>query len=1318
MAKINLVLFGGFRLQTDPGEPIPLSTKKAGALLAYLALHPGQAQSRSKLAALLWGSRGEVQARDSLRQALSLVRKALSHVDPRALITHEDTISFEPTALTTDAIVFGNLTAQPGIESLEQSIALYSGELLEGFQVVAPEFESWATAERERFREMALACMTKLLDHHLSAGATDRGIRVAARLLAADPLQERVHRTLMELYCRQGRHGAALRQYRSCAELLAKELGIEPDVRTKALRREILREWNQQQGTASGSDAVTKSLSDNVEIENNVENEPPAAPRFPERRQATVLVCDLAGAGAFATRLDPEDLQALVAAYRQCCTPIISRAGGTVGRLSGTRILAYFGHPQAYEHDTERAIRVGLTLVDAVSELDGGSGGPLQLRVGVASGPVVLGDWLGDSGDRHGIIGEAAQLASRLEMVAEPNTVVIAASIRRLIGNLFDCADLGELALNGFAEPVSVWRVVGPSGIDSRFEALRAATTPLIGRDEQLELLLRRWRQAAHGEGHVVLLSGEPGIGKSRLTVALEERLQAESHTRVRHFCSPHHQDTALHPIINQLQRAVGFRRDDSDQQRLDKLEAVLAETTTNLSDATSLIAALLSVPTSKRYPPLDLTPEKRKEKTLRAVLAQLEGLATHQPVLTVFEDVHWIDPTSLELLDLVVDRVPTLPVLLIITFRPDFAPRWGGRSNVTLLTLNRLSPAQRAEMIAEVAGGKVLSPQITDEIIDRTDGVPLFIEELTKSVVESDAHIDGGARQVMTEFVTALAIPATLQASLLSRLDRLPAAREVAQIGAALGRHFSHELIGAVVSIPQHQLDDALQQLVSAELIFRRGNPPDAEYTFKHALVQDAAYGTLVRSRRQQLHRRISETLEGQFPEIVQRQPDLLARHCAEAGLFDKAVHYRLKAGQQAIARGAMTEATVQLQKGLELLSTLPNKTERWRQELPLQLTLGVALTASKGYAAAETGQAYVRAHALCAELGDDATLMSVLSGQSTFHLVRGEYVAARECAENLLRRSEKRHDTTAVLLGHSAMGLCLHYLGEFTSSKHHLEHVLEIYAPEMHRLPPGAAAVDVKVRALSFLSHNLFMLGYQDQALSLSEQAVLWSRTLLHSHSLAYALSHAAALHLFRCDKTAACDALEEAAAIATQQGFPLWLAYSEVMRGHILAMRGEGAKGLALARKGHADMKATGASIVETWCLSLLAKCSEQADQPGKALDLLTTALDTAERTNERFFEAELHRQKGEWLLAHRQPELVEVESCFERALAVARKQEARTWQLRAATSLAHLWLRHGKREEARDLLAPIYGWFTEGVDTPILQEARTVLQELAG
>ncbi len=582
-------------------------------------------------------------------------------------------------------------------------------------------------------------------------------------------------------------------------------------------------------------------------------------------------------------------------------------------------------------------MRTALKLVEKVSGLDTVAALPLQVRVGIATGLVVVGDLIGQGASQEqAVVGETPNLAARLQALAEPGTVVIVASTRRLTGGLFDYEDLGAMEIKGFAMPVKASRVLRESGAESRFEALRATGTPLIGRDEELALLQRRWQQAKAGEGCVVLVSGEPGIGKSRLAQTLFERLSGELHTRLRFFCSPHHQDSALYPTITQLERAAGFRREDTVAQRLDKLGAVLGQATNDLGEAAPLIAALLSLPAGERYPPLNLTSQKQKEKTLQALVAQVEGLAARQPVLMLFEDAQWSDPTSLELLDLIIDRVPALRVLLIITFRPEFTPPWTGRPYVTSCGLNRLARRQRAEMIAGVTGGKTLPKEIADQIIDRTDGVPLFVEELTKAVVESGILTDTGDRYTAAGPVTPLAIPASLQASLLARLDRLAPMREVAQIGAALGRQFSHELIAAVAPMPPAQLDDALAQLVGAELIYRRGTPPDAEYSFKHALVQDAAYSTLLRSRRQQLHAHIAATLEGRFPEIVAAQPALLAHHCTEAGLTEQAVGYLLKAGRQAVARAVMTEAVAQLQRGLDLLGTLPDSP--WRRPKPGQ--------------------------------------------------------------------------------------------------------------------------------------------------------------------------------------------------------------------------------------------------------------------------------------------------------------------------------------------------------------------------------------------
>jgi hypothetical protein len=704
--------------------------------------------------------------------------------------------------------------------------------------------------------------------------------------------------------------------------------------------------------------------------------------------------------------------------------------------------------PQAHEHDAERAVRAGLALVEAVAGLDTASGVHLQVRVGIATGLVVVGDLIGEGEARErGVVGETPNLAARLQALAEPGTVVIGPSTRRLTGGLFDYQDLGAVEIKGLAAPVAASRVVRESGTESRFEALRAAATPLVGRDEELALLQRRWRQATTGEGCVVLLSGEPGIGKSRLAQILAEQLASEAHTRVRLFCSPHHQDHALYPTITQLERTAGFRREDAADERLDKLEAVLAQAIDNLGESVLLLAALLSLPTGERFSRLDLTPQKQKEKTLRALVAWVEGLATRQPVLMLFEDAHWSDPTSLELLDLIIDRVPTLRVLLIVTFRPEFVPSWTGRPHVTALGLNRLTPRQRVEMIAGVAGDKALPREIAEQIVDRTDGVPLCVEELTKAVVESGMLIDRGDHYSATGPVPTLAIPATLHASLLARLDRLASVREVAQIGAALGRQFSHELIVAVAPMPQRQLDDGLAQLVGAELIHRRGIPPDAEYTFKHALVQDAAYGTLLRGCRQQLHAHIATTLEDPFPEIVAAQPAVLAQHCEDGGLTEKAVLYWLAAGRQAWMRWAAAEAVALLRRGLALIPALADDAGRQATEFDLLIALGQAVAANRGWA--ELGEMHSRARQLGLALNQPRSLSSALWGQFSDHWARADLKQAQRLADELRELGNAAGDVTIQVIGWDSAGMTCFQLGEIVTGRAYLEKALALYDP-----------------------------------------------------------------------------------------------------------------------------------------------------------------------------------------------------------------------------------------------------------------------------
>ena len=683
-----------------------------------------------------------------------------------------------------------------------------------------------------------------------------------------------------------------------------------------------------------------------------------------ERRQVTVMFSDLVGSTALSARMDPEDLREVISAYQKFVAEAVQRFGGFVAKYMGDGVLVYFGYPQAHEYDAERAVRAGLELVAAVSDLK--THVPLQMRVGIATGLVVVGDLIGSGASQEqAIVGETPNLAARLQGVAEPNSVVIAESTRKLVGSLFELEVLGAQDLKGIVGPVRAWAAIRPSSVESRFEALHASgVTELVGREEELEILLRRWSKAKGGEGQVVLLSGEPGIGKSRLTAALLERIGAEPHTCLRYFSSPQHSDSSLYPIISQMERAAGFAHDDSPQTKLDKLDAMLAQSSTSRQNA-ALLAQMLSLPNDGRYTTLELAAQQRRQQTLEALTAQLKSLSRSKPVLMIFEDVHWLDPTSLEALSRTIDRLKTLGVLLVITYRPEFEPPWIGRPYVAALNLNRLGEHEIIALIDRVIGNRRLPPNIQQDIVERTDGIPLFVEEMTKAVLEAES--EGAARQTASAVPShARLVPASLHASLMARLDRLGSAKEVAQIGAVIGREFSHALLGAVARAPEAELQSALDRLIVAGLLFRRGVPPHAAYLFKHALVQDAAYGTLLREPRRSLHARVAEILETQFPETAENQPELLARHCTEAGLIETAVGLWGKAGLRSLERSALVEASEQLTQALNLTARLPATPALRRQEIKLQVALITPLIHVKGYAAPETKLAVNRARVL----------------------------------------------------------------------------------------------------------------------------------------------------------------------------------------------------------------------------------------------------------------------------------------------------------------------------------------------------------------
>jgi class 3 adenylate cyclase/tetratricopeptide (TPR) repeat protein len=1064
-----------------------------------------------------------------------------------------------------------------------------------------------------------------------------------------------------------------------------------------------------------------------TEIQKDTAEAPPQADAAPdlaptphadaERRQITAMSCELVAA-ARADVMDLEDLHEAAGEFRRSVSETVGRYDGFIAGNLGNTVLVLFGYPAAREHDPEQAVLAGLELCAAIRALRPGTGAPTRCRVGIATGMVIIGDAAIGDDRHHEIIGDTPELAARLQIAAQPDTVAIEAVTRRLIGDLFDCRHLDAIATSSGTESIRCWQVAGESAVKSRFEALRgSALSPLIGREEEIELLLRRWQRAMAGDGQVVLISGEAGIGKSRLAAALEERLNAEPRLCLRYFCSPHHQDSALFPVIEQLGRAAEFARDDMSASKLDKLKALLARAAPPNEDV-AFIIDLLSLPAAERHPLPNLSPQRKKEKTFQALLRQLEGLAHRQPLVVVFEDAHWIDPTSRELLDLIVERVRSLPVLLIVTFRPEFQPPWIGQPQVTTLTLNRLDRRDRTALVTQLAGGKAMPDDVVAQIADRTDGVPLFVEELTKNVLESGMLREVADRYVLDRTPLVFAIPTTLHASLIGRLDRLAGARLVAQVGAAIGREFSYGLLHAASDLSEAELRRALVGLVTAELVLQRGSPPEAVYSFKHALVQEAAHGTLLRGARQQLHRRIADALEAQSPELMETHPELFAQHYAEAGLVEKSVMYWGRAGKRSAARSAMTEAGAQLQKALDQLAALPDSPERWRQELELRSALAAVLLAVKGNGAWETGHAYARARELWERLGSPSEFLHIPWGQSRYHIYRGEFDLALRSDENLLRLSGQRNDPAGLVLGHYSSGQSLLLAGRLTLARSHLEQALALYDPISHGSLVHHAGIHPQNNAQSLLAFVLFGLGFPDQAAAQGSAALAAARSLAHPPTLAVSLANSARLHYLTGDDATLNERAKELVAVATERGFQSSAATGMIYRGWLKAKNGDVADGIYLLCSALSTYRAIGAGPTLPVFLALLAKAHEIAGQIEEAITQLDEALQMVERKGDlgdRFYLAELYPYKGQ--LLQRQGYIEAAEKIYREALSIAADQGARLLELRAATTLTRLYRDQDRYAEARDLLAPVYGWFTEGFDTRDLKEAKVLLEELA-
>jgi class 3 adenylate cyclase/predicted ATPase len=1037
-----------------------------------------------------------------------------------------------------------------------------------------------------------------------------------------------------------------------------------------------------------------------------------------ERRQLTVLFCDLVGSTALSARLDPEDFSAIIAGYRRCITETIARFDGFVARHHGDGAVVYFGYPQAHEDDAERAVQASLAIVQAVAALPAKE--KLNARVGVATGVALVGD-MSDSGisEEHGILGDTPNLAARLQSLAQPGAVIISGRTKTIAGPQFEYLDLGKIEIKGFVKPVAAWQVAGKTAVTSRSHALQSSDVlPLIGRDEEMELLLSRWKRAKSGEGQVVLLSGEAGIGKSRLTVALLEQLAREPHIRLRFFCSPQHTDSTLYPVIGEMLRAARFAHNDSQQAKMDKLDALLAQSSTPSEDA-ALFAEMLSLPNDGRYPPVEVEPQLRRQKTLKALGSQIDVLVRINPVLMIFEDAHWADPTSLELFARAVDWAVSHRLLLLVTFRPEFSPPWIGRPHVTELTLHRLAPCDINFLIERVVGNRSLPAGIRQDIIERTDGIPLFAEEMTKAVLdaegESDVHFDGAPTPVV-------AVPASLQASLMSRLDRLGPAKDVAQAGAAIGREFPHMLLAALVRKPKEELDSDLDRLIAAGLLFRRGTPPYASYLFKHALVQDAAYSTLLREPRRGLHARIAEILESQFAEIAESQPELLARHYTKADLIEKSARLWGKAGLRSQERSALVEAAEQLGQALAQIATLPSTSDLRREQIILQVALLNTLMHVKGYGAPETKAAVAQVRALIeqaerlGESPDDSSLiLSALFGQWIVNFINFNGDVARELAARFLALGEKEGTAAPLIVGHRTMASTLAFMGDLVEAKAHYNEALALYRPTEHRRLMTRFGQDLRVTCLAFRSMASWLLGYPEAALNDAECALMEARQIEHAATLMFTLNFPILVNTYCGNYDAANERLKELVMLAEEKGAPFRKAEGVLRRGYILTLTGA-AKAVEIVTAGIDLWRSAGSTIFTPEHEFMLATAHADSGQFDDAWRCIDAAMTAMQVTKERWCEAEAHRVAGEIALKSPQRDVAKAQAYFEHSLTVARAQQAKSWELRAAMSLARLLSDQGKRQTARDLLAPVYDWFTEGFDTSDLRKAKALLGEL--
>jgi class 3 adenylate cyclase/predicted ATPase len=1040
-----------------------------------------------------------------------------------------------------------------------------------------------------------------------------------------------------------------------------------------------------------------------------------------ERRQLTVMFCDLVGSTALSAQLDPEELSNVISAFQKACASAVSAFGGSIAKYMGDGALVYFGYPEAHEDDAERAVRAGLALLDAMAAMQLPAQFRPQIRIGIATGLVVVGELIGDGAAQERVaVGETLNLAARIQSAASPNSIAIGELTFRLAGAAFEYEDLGPHEFKGISGAVRMWRVVGESGARGRFDTrVVKGLTPLVGRAEELDLLRRRWEDAKDGDGQLILLSAPAGFGKSRMTEAFREHIGDPSISYLQYLASPFYVNSPFYPFIKRLEWTAGIVRTDTDTQKLDKLEAVLQGSAENKHEAAPLLAALLSIPFGGRYPPLQINELVQKQKTMQVLEEQLILLSSRCPVLVVFEDAHWIDRTSLELMDKIVRRVADIPIMIVVTYRPEFTPRWLDLGHVTVLRLNQLARSQVVDLIQKAAGGKTLPEAIAGQIADKSGGIPLFVEEITRSILESGDLELAGDRYVLRQSVRDFSIPSTLQDSLIARLDRLGSAKDVVLAASIIGREFSYELIEAISPVPQATLLADLDRLVQSDLLGQRGTPSQSRYIFKHALIRDAAYQSVLNARKRELHQRIAEVLVSRFPEVAETEPELLAHHYTEANIPERALTYWRQAAERATARMAHAEALGHVGKANKLVATLPAGAERDEWELAFLVIDGALQMTLHGWESPEASRVYEAARVVAERLGRPAELFPAIWGLWLGAHSSGQHARAHKLYQEMFELLKQTNEVECVVQANHAG--CTQMLAEGLprAALDHIEELLSKYRFDVHRdLGLRYGAHDPGCCGLSNRAFILVMMGYLDQAEADSAKALELSERVGHKPSVAHTCQFRGEYDVILNRPEQAMPYLETCMSLSDKYSLAAYHNAADLMQGFVRVSRGEVEAGVRQAEAALETLMSIPSRRFHLPIrMSIVGHAKARAGDTEGALAIYEAALDATSSTGEIWYEPETLRLKAEALLALPQPRTSEAEQCLQAAIASAQKQDAKFWELRAASVLAGLWARQGRRAEARGLLAPVYGWFSEGFGNADVKNAAALLTELA-